>query len=280
MNLGHDTIVSLGSRLPPSLGVFGRLQGMLEDPDVDLDDIVDLVKIDPSLTFQIIKLANSALYGLRSRCESLEEAVARVGFGDIHQIIGLAVARHSFQGELSVYDIAGGRLWENAVAAATLSSTFAELAGNDSKHAYATGLLRNIGKIVLNNHAGHLRYPGEELAPDVQVWEKAQHGFSSAEVSGILLDHWRFAPEMFNAVCSHRNPRECVEFSASAARLHVACGMVAEWGCHLPGESTGWSRDDAMLELAGIPKEGFEGAVTRAKEQFVKYSVIEWSNAA
>ena len=102
MKLDRETIVSLGSRLPPSLGVLGRLQTLLQDPEANLDDIVELVNIDPALTFQVIKLANSALYGLRSRCESLDEAVARVGFGDIHQIVGLAVSRHAFQGELPV----------------------------------------------------------------------------------------------------------------------------------------------------------------------------------
>lgn len=280
MTLGHDTIVSLGARLPPSLGVLGRLQGLLEDADVDLDEIVDVVHIDPSLTFQVIKLANSALFGLRSRCESLDEAVARVGFGDIHQIVGLAVAKHSFQGELAVYDMAGGRLWENAVAVATLNAAFAEVAGAEPRNAYTTGLLRNIGKVLLNNHNPALRYPGEALVPDVQQWEKEQYGYSSSEVSAVLLDHWRFAPEMCGSVCSHRRPDDCPEFHAHAARLHLACCVAVEWGCHLPGEGIGWQRDAAMLEHAGVREDRLEAAVARAREAFIKFSVIEWSDAA
>ncbi|MBA4135984.1 MAG: hypothetical protein C0518_01555 [Opitutus sp.] len=280
MNLGRETIVSLGTRLPPSLGVLGRLQSLLDDHDTDLEDIVELVHIDPALTFQVIKLANSALYGLRSRCESLDDAVARVGFGDIHQIVGLAVSRQSFQGELAVYDIAGGRLWENAVAAATLASAFAELSGADPRNAYATGLLRNIGKVVLNNYAPHVRYPGEGVASDVHAWEKHQHGFSAAEVSAVLLEHWRFPPEMVGAVCTHRSPQDGAEFVSGAARLHLACSVLAEWGCYLPGESTGWQRDDAMLECAGISGDQVEGAIERARAQFAKFALLEWSHAA
>ena len=70
---------------------------MLRSNDSALDDIVELVRIDPGLTFQIIKLSNSALYGLKNRCDSLEQAVSLVGFGDIHQLVGLAVARQAFQ---------------------------------------------------------------------------------------------------------------------------------------------------------------------------------------
>ncbi len=280
MQLGHDSIVSLGTRLPPSLGVLGRLQALLEDAEADLADIVELVHIDPALTFQVIKLANSALYGLRSRCESLDDAVARVGFGDIHQIVGLAVSRQSFQGELPAYEIAGGRLWENAVAAGTLCAHFAELAGANAQHAYATGLLRNIGKVVLNNHAPHLRYPGEGVAADVQAWEKHQHGFSSAEVSAVLLDHWRFSPEMVGAVCSHRTPEESAEFSAGAARLHLACSVLTEGGCQLPGESGGWRRDAEMLTRAGVAEEFLDGAIAQARAQFAKFALLEWSHAA
>lgn len=278
--LGHDTIVSLGTRLPPSLGVFARLQGLLDDPDTDLDDIVALVQIDPALTFQVIKLANSALYGLRTRCESLEDAVARVGFGDIHQIVGLAVARQSFQGELLVYDIAGGRLWENAVAGGVIGAALAEVAGADARNAYSTGLLRNVGKVVLNNYAPQVRYPGEEVAPDVFAWEKHQHGQHAAEVTAVLLDHWRFAPDMVGAVCFHRCPAETPEFSTAAARLHLAAAWIAEWGCHLPGEATGWSRDGAMCARAGAPADLVADAVARARQRFAQFALINWAQAA
>jgi HD-like signal output (HDOD) protein len=280
MNLTRETIVSLGSRLPPSLGVLGRLQELLARADADLEDIVQLVNIDPALTFQVIKLANSALYGLRSRCESLEDAVSRVGFGDIHQIVGLAVSRHAFQGELPAYDIAGGRLWENAVAIGTLNAEFATLAGADARGAYATGLLRNIGKVVLNNFAPHAVYPGEALAPDAAAWEKAQHGMNSAEVSAVLLDHWRFSPETVAAVAAHITPAQQPEFAASATRLHLACGMAVARGCALPGEGTGWCMEPAMFRLAGVPEEEIAPAVERAHRRFVACAMLEWSHAA
>lgn len=280
MNLDHATIVTLGSRMPPSLGVLGRLQAMLADADTDLDDIVELVNIDPALTFQVIKLANSALYGLRSRCESLDEAVSRVGFGDIHQIVGLAVSRHTFQGELLVYDVAGGRLWENAVAVGTLNAELARLAGADARAAYATGLLRNVGKVVLNNFAPHLRFPGEIVAPDVQTWEQEQLGTTSAEVSAVLLDHWRFSAETIGAVRAYRAPEAGGDCASSAARLHLACGLVVEWGCVMSGESTGWRLDDAMHALAGVPAAEVAGAIERAKARFVECSMLEWSHAA
>lgn len=280
MPLSRETIVNLGSNLPPSLGVFGRLQKLLDEPDTDLTDIVELVQIDSALTFQVIKLANSALYGLRSHCDSLDDAVSRVGFGDIHQIVGLAVSRHSFQGELALYGMAAGRLWENAVAVASLSKELAQCADADSRGAHAAGLMRNLGKVVLNNQAQAIRYPGEETEPDVQAWEKKTYGFGSDEVTSILLDHWRFAPEMVGAMCCHRLADPTGEFAGGAARMHLACALVVEWGVQLTGEATGWRTDDQLLATAGIERGQLGDVIARARAQFSKCAMIEWSRAA
>lgn len=280
MSLGRDTIITLGSKLPPALGIFGRLRTLLDDADCDLDEIVELLRVDPALTFQIIKLSNSALYGLKSRSQSLDEAVARVGFGEIHQLVGLIVSRQVFQGDLMLYGIPAGRLWENAVAVGSLASAFADRSGGNGAAAYSSGLLRNLGKIILNNHSGAVAYPGEEVQSNVFAWEKSVHGTTAPEATAVLLDHWRFPFDISGAVCTHAHPESAGEFTAGASTLHLACSYAAEWGCALPGEATIWRRDPELLTQVGIDAEVLEGAVADARQQFGRFSMIEWSRAA
>lgn len=274
MSLGRDTIITLGSTLPPALGIFGRLQSRLRDPDTELADIVELVRVDPALTFQVIRLSNSVLYGLKNQCHSLDEAVARVGFAEIQQLIGLVVAKQSFQGELTQFQISAGRLWENAVAVGALMSAFAARAGAEPAGAYATGLLRNIGKVVLNNYAGTVRYPGEAERPDVHAWERETHGVTAIEVTALLLEHWRFSPATVAAVRGHLAPE-----SPGAAQLHLACAVTAEWNCELPGEARGWHNDAAMRARSGVRKEDWSGALEEARAQFTRFAVLEWTDA-
>jgi HD-like signal output (HDOD) protein len=282
MSLGRDTIITLGSTLPPALGIFGRLQSRLRDPNTELGDIVELVRVDPALTFQVIRLSNSVLYGLKHRCHSLEEAVACVGFAEVQQIVGLVVAKQAFQGQLDLYQISAGRLWENAVAAATLMSAFAARAGEGANggaaSAYATGLLRNIGKVVLNNFAGAVRYPGEIERPDLHAWERSTHGVTAVEVTALLLDHWRFSPESVAVMRGHLAPEFVTDHPAGAAQLHLACAVASEWGCELPGEVKCWRNDPAMHALSGVRDEDWAGAVEDAREQFARFSVIEWTD--
>lgn len=280
MSLGRDTIISLGSKLPPALGIFGRLRTLLDDANCDVDDIAELLHMDPALTFQVIRLSNSAMYGLGARCHTIDEAIARVGFGEIHQLVGLVVSRQSFQGDLTHYGIPAGRLWENAVAVGALASAFAGRAGQNAGTAYSAGLLRNIGKIILNNHPGGVPYPGETAAPNLYEWEKAVHGTTSPEATAVLLDHWRFPLEIAGAICTHAAPENAGEFTAGAATLHLAGAFAADWGCILPGEAALWRKDAALCALAGIDPDLLEGAAADARLQFSRFAMLEWSQAA
>ena len=280
MSLGHDTIISLGSKLPPAIGIFSRLRAMLDDADTDLDDIVDLLRVDPALTFQIIRLSNSALYGLRSRSQTLDEAVARVGFGEINQLVGLVVSRQVFQGDLTHYGISAGQLWTNAVAVGSLAAAFANCTGGNAGSAYSTGLLRNLGKIILNNYTGSVKFPGEAAQSNIFAWEKAVIGTTSPEATAVLLDHWRFPLDISGAICTHVMPETAGEFTAGAANLHLACALAAEWGQALPGESTGWRRDEAICALAGLDAAQLDGVVADVRRQFDRFTAIEWARAA
>ncbi len=280
MSLGRDSIISLGSKLPPALGIFGRLRVLLDDADCDVEEISELLQMDPALTFQIIRLSNSALYGLGSRCHSLDDAIARVGFGEIHQLVGLVVARAAFQGDLAMYGVPAGRLWENAVAVGSLASAIARRAGREAGGAYSAGLLRNLGKIILNNHPRAQHYPGEAAAPDLFAWEKSVYGTTSPEATAMLLDHWRFPLEITGAICTHPAPDAAAEFTPGAATLHLAASIAKDWGCVLPGESSLWRRDAAMCALAGVEEEMLEGAAQDARKQFSRFATLEWSQAA
>jgi len=60
--------------------------------------------------------------------------------------------------------------------------------------------LRNLGRIVLNNHAGAVRYPGAAAVPDLVAWERKTYGVTGAEVGTLLLEHWRFSPDTVAAL--------------------------------------------------------------------------------
>lgn len=277
MGLDRSTIITLGSALPPAIGIFGRLEALLRQPDAGLDEIVGLVRVDPALTFQIIRLGNSAFYGLKSRCDSLEEAVARIGFGDIHNLVGLVAARHACQHDLQAYQIPARLFWENAVATGQVMTALAARNGTDARNAYATGLLRNLGRIVLNNHAGAVRYPGAAMAPNLAAWERANYGITAAETGAVLLEHWRFSPDTIAAIRDGGDPAAT---AVPAVMLHLAGAIVEEWGLGLPGEALTWRIDPALGPRAALSAEDCRSAAADARSTFFRISNIPWASAA
>ncbi|HYD82711.1 MAG TPA: HDOD domain-containing protein, partial [Opitutus sp.] len=103
MTLDRAAIVTLGSKLAPAAATFGRLRGMLEDPNADTKEVVDLIRLDPALTFHVIRMSNSVIFGLREQNNSLEDAVGRVGFRELYRLVGLAAAQQVCQRDLVHY---------------------------------------------------------------------------------------------------------------------------------------------------------------------------------
>jgi HD-like signal output (HDOD) protein len=279
MSIDRSTIITLGSALPPAVGIFGRLEALLRRGDSSLDDIVELVRVDSALTFQIIRLGNSVFYGLKNHCESLEEAVARIGFRDIHSLVGLVAARQACQQDLRAYQILARHFWENSVATGLLMAAFAESNGTDARNAYSTGLLRNLGRVVINNYSGAVRYPGAAVAPDLNAWEKSTYDISEAEVGAILLEHWRFSADPIGAVRAHYDLGAAAEPVLPAAMLHLSAGVADSWGLGLPGENR-WQNDPAVLLRAGLADGSEVKAIAAARQNFDRVAGIQWANAA
>lgn len=268
MPLTRENIVSLGSKLAPSAATFGRLRVLLEDPDTENEEIVNLVRLDPALTFHVVRMSNSVLFGARERTNSLEGAVGRVGFQEIYRVVGLAATHQTCQRDLPTYQLKASRLWENAVATAAAAEVLALPAGGDAGLAYATGLLRSLGRVIIDGAANGQVYPGEAEWPSVTEWERRTFGVTSSEVTVTLLEHWRFPADLVDSIRGHFDPLADTTSNVGACVLNLACGVAARFGLDLPGESGHWLPDDAKLTLAGVSEADLETCATRARAHY------------
>lgn len=262
--LSRESIITLGSKLAPSAVVLGRLRVLMQANDTDLEEIVNMIRLDPALSFHVIRMSNSILFGVRERNDSLEGAVSRVGFHNVYQLVGLAATHQVCQRDLSAYRLKAGRLWENAVATAAAAEVLALPAGIDPGLLYATGLLRSIGRVIIDAVAGDRFYPGEAEWPLVSDWERATFGITSTEVTAMLLEHWRFPAELVDAVRVHHEPFSEPASNVSACVLNLACGVSARFGLDLPGEVGHWHRSEAKLTLAGVTEPMIEDCTEKA----------------
>jgi HD-like signal output (HDOD) protein len=268
MSLDRATIVTLGSKLAPAAATFGQLRMLLEDPDTGLDEIVQLIRLDPALTFHVIRMSNSVIFGMREKNDSLDGAVGRVGFREIYRLVGLAATQQICQRDLVNYRLKAARLWENSVATAAASEVLAVPAGLNPGLLYTAGLLRTLGRVIIDGSAVGRVYRGEAEWPLVTDWERAMFGITSAEVTAVLLEHWRFPAEIVDAVRGHLDPLSRPESNVGACVLNLACGVVARFGLDLPGESSHWVPTEAKMTLANVTEPVIDECAERAREHY------------
>ena len=73
--------------LPPFPRNLVALIELLDEPDVDVDQVADLIQYDPAMTALVMRLCNSAYFGAGSPASDLREATTRLGFNEIIQLV-------------------------------------------------------------------------------------------------------------------------------------------------------------------------------------------------
>lgn len=182
------------TQLPPSPEILPKLQKLLSDDDSSLDDVTKLIRLDPALTAQIIKISNSVYYGGANACESIDAAVNRVGFNEVFKLVGMIVTRKILGNALPIYNHDVGHLWETSIFTGMLMYDLAQPARVERELAYTAGLLHSLGKVVINAYHHEHGIPGyeEHIYEMTLEWEYEILGFTHAEVSAELLKKWAF----------------------------------------------------------------------------------------
>lgn len=132
--------------LPPFPAVALQLMGLL-DSDVSVKEVVKLLRMDPALSAEILRVSNSPLYGLSRRVDSVSHAVVVLG-GDAVKRLALTVALGRFTQNFMKHK-GLRRCWDHSVACGLMAEDLAQFAGQPQDRAYTVGLLHDVGRLAL-----------------------------------------------------------------------------------------------------------------------------------
>ncbi len=263
----RDNILRLARKLPAAPHIFGRLGLLLGNMNADLDNIVRLVAVDSGLTGRVIRMSNSVFYRGDEPVRSLDEAVNRVGFREMHKLVGVAMSEQLFQSGLPVYNLTAEEMWENSVVTALAMERVARAVGEDEGEAYTLGLLRPVGKLVLDMLL-QVAHPGVNCPDsdtlDLPKWERVWAEITSNETGAIILEEWKMPEPMYNGVRQHYG--HGTEGSRMAALLHAACWMTHQLGKGLKAEARQWELTPELLTRAGISEETVQTCLKETQE--------------
>lgn len=264
-----EHILRLAQKLPASPQIFGKICVLLEDINADAGKVVDLISVDAGLSARVLRLSNSVFFRGSLSVQSLDEAIARVGFREVHKIVGIAMTEDAFKDGLPAYHISSKEIFENSVATALAMEIIARTVGEDEHEAYTVGLLRQIGKLVLGRIL-EKEHPGT-MSPyegDLAAWERAEFKITSHEVTAMVLEAWKLPPEVFLGIRHHHAPEAHREEGKLGVILHLACWVVQTMGKGLAAEASLWATTPERLEFAGVSEESLRECVEQTEVAF------------
>lgn len=241
----------------------------MKDLNTSLDDITDLVNTDSSLTVQILRLSNSAMYASGISIDTLDEAINRVGFSELFKLVGMASTAQVFSERNELYDLDGALLWENSLACALSMEYLAKITGMDPQEAYTIGLLRSMGKMILDTCVkGDPEVNSYALTNELllEEWEDANFGITNPTVAGFILISWNFPDVTSQAIQYQYAPEEDSDSIRYSHLLHLSCLIADKMGKGLPCENRYWEATDERLEIFGILPGQIEEAAVNVEE--------------
>ena len=245
------------SRLPSIPALYMEIVEKASQPNSSLSEIGGIIRRDVVMTAQILKLANSAFFGLRRQLASPEMAVSYIGLDTIKSLILSINAFSQFQGVDS-----GGLdmevLWRHSLQVASHAKCIAQTEGADSKvsdEAFAAGMLHDIGKLILA-----VNLPQEfdsacraARAERIEYHDAEQRVFGAnhAVVGGYLIGLWGLPVPVVEAVALHHSPARApqLEFSPLTC-VHAANVFEGERAAKTLGAA------DARLDVIYVSRMG------------------------
>ena len=200
---------------------------LMKDSDVELEEIVCVIKIDPGMTANILKLANSALYGRTGSVNSLHEAAMRLGLKTLFDLMMLTGMSEGLGKALPGYQLERADLLKHSVFVAIASEELCVEIGLKAKELYFTaGLLHDVGKIILDEFVqstqGEILEVIGERGLSFQDAEKEVLGLHHAEAGASLLERWSFPKELILSTRWHHQPYEVKEHQDLINIVHLA----------------------------------------------------------
>ena len=214
-------------KLPVMPEVAHALIRTLSDDDADVTTVRDIIAMDPVLTTTLLRMANSAIFGLSRSVETLDSAVSVVGMAQIRaRALSICLANVSrFPPQLNRLEF-----WRNSLVCAGYAKWLASFIAVDEQLAWLTALMLRLGQLSIAEYNPLMLDQIERLprAPG-ERWARERHllGFDEGEITAGIAARWDFPEVVTEGLRRAGQPMAGGSFSSLAGVVHLAA-LIAD----------------------------------------------------
>jgi putative nucleotidyltransferase with HDIG domain len=202
------------AELPTLPTVYMNLQKIINSEDANASAVAKVIENDQSLALKVLRTVNSAAFGLRHSVDSIERAVALLGFDEVSNIVLAASVVRSFDNLAGRGIFSIEKFWDHSMAVAVAARVLAEntprITREIKQSVFMGGLVHDIGKLVeyqlFNESFVNVLHTCRQDKLTIHQSEKKVMGFSHQDSGAYLLDKWNMPRNMVKAVELHHDP--------------------------------------------------------------------------
>jgi len=247
--------------LPPMHDAVTKAQEIMADPNSDTADLAVMIETDPSIVAMILKLINSAYYGLSGKVSSIKQACSLLGLRKLQEVIITAGVSKVLERKLKGYGFGSGELWLHSIATGFCSRILGERKNLESvSDAYVGGLLHDAGKIILDQYVLERKDAFKDFMKDetktVLDAEMRILGFDHAEIAADICRKWNIPENVILAIRYHHYPSQS-DKNELAYIVHTADYLVRLSGLGYENDDLMCELEEGALEFLGFKQEDF-----------------------
>ena len=266
------TIKSIKS-LPPFPDVCTKALKILDDPDASVDQVISIIQYDQAITANVLKLCNSAYYGLYRKVRSLREGLVLLGNRELKNIILTSTAVKFLHKENRGYDLAKGELWRHALATGIISRIISgRVTRAEPVSLFTAALLHDIGKVVLGSFVGRYFEQVNALVNggDHSFLEAESEilGINHATVGAKVAESWNFPEDIVHAIRLHHDPNGTSDEDPLTPIIYLADILALSMGIGAGRDGLCYRGKEEVMKRFGLKAKDLQEIVVDFYDQY------------
>ncbi len=207
-----------------------RLNELIDLPNTSTQDLVEVVQLDAGIAATVLRLANSAWYGLPAKVDTISRAITLIGQRALRDLVLSTSVIRTFKGISSEF-VDMRDFWDNSVTCGVVTRNLAQKVGmRETERMFLAGLLHKVGRLVFYasrpvqyRQVLQDRQNGEAAIIEA---ERAVFGFDYAQLGAALLRSWRVPAALDEVIEYQLTPLDAPNQAKEAAILHMAADIA------------------------------------------------------
>lgn len=260
MNDNVMALIESGGSIPSMPQIVTRLLEITRDQEYKIEDVINLLSTDAGIAGDVLRLANSPLFGVTRKVSSLTHATNLLGVKRIRTLVmGRCMVDKVNEGGAGPIDVS--YYWRRSLATAVLATRFAEhVVPKHREEAFMSGLLSDVGVVVLARALPQQYAPiAKAYAPkknaDLVALERKGIGIAHPEVSALVLERWALPDTMVQAVRHHHDhpvPEHLPAGVAELTRVVDGASDISALLCEVPEQNVIATTCAEAMEIVGL----------------------------